>query len=116
MKLEFIPLFQKEIAIYPLLSLPSCISQASYIVFLFKQKLFHISLRALTRKDCSNYENLFYGITNHFNLPVTRSGDQVTFYIQTKAVRLIGTKNPRGAILDIVRPGICGSDGDQAVP
>jgi hypothetical protein len=59
MKIEFIPVFQKEIDIYPLLSLPSCISQASYIVFLFnEQRLFHISLRALSRNDCSNYETL----------------------------------------------------------
>ena len=111
------PIFQKEIAIYPILSLPSCISQASYIVFLFKeQRLFHISLRALARKDCSDYDNLFYGISNHFSLPVTRSREQATFNFHTNAVRLIGTMNSRGAILDIVKPGICGSDGDQAVP
>jgi len=117
LQMKYASVFAKEIGIYPIFSLPSCISKASYIVFLFKHEwLFHISLRALAQKDCDDYNYLFYGISKYFKLAIAQSGDQVTFTFNGSSVHLIGTKNPRGAILDIIKPGIAGRDGDQAVP
>lgn len=96
---------------------PSCISEASYVVFLFKErKLFHISIRAIATKDCNDYTNLFARIPAFFNIPIAKQGKQEMFIFNGEPVRLIGTRNPRGAMLDIIKPGIAESDGDQAVP
>jgi hypothetical protein len=110
-------LFIKEAGIFPLFSKPSYISKPSQVIFLFKtQQLFRISLRLFSTKDCDNYENIFNGIANFFEVPVSRTGDQRGFKFETDVARLIGTINSRGAIIEIIRPGIAGTDGDRATP
>ena len=114
LNVRYYNIFSRIVSIYPLSRLPSCISEPSYIVFLFKQRyLFHISLRAIADRKCNDYSNLFLGFTDYFKLPIAHSEDKASFAFETSFLRLIGTITPRGVVLDMIKPGIAGTDGDQ---
>jgi hypothetical protein len=90
-----------------------CISQSSYIVFLFKnQKLFRISIRFLNDSACRNYEIILHQYANSIGASLELANSGKRFDYEDKRIHLFGKVFNNGAVIEFIKLGVADSDGN----